>query len=65
MLNDFMIEFYPKIANDEYLDNVDEMKFIGIDPIKIPRLILILKNMCQWLYLFKFTSGVLSINNFF
>lgn len=60
--NVFMIDYFPQYIQNKTLLNTNELQFLGIDSHKVLRVILLIKNLCSWLYVHKFTNARVEFN---
>jgi hypothetical protein len=60
--NIFMIDYFPQYIQNKMMLNTSELFFLGIDSHKVLKVILLIKNLCSWLYVHKFTHAKVEFN---
>ena len=60
--NTFMVDYFPHYIQNKNMINTDLLQFLGIDSHKVLRVILLIKNLCTWLFINKFTHARVEFN---
>lgn len=56
--NCFILDYFPKIASlTSGVKQREKLKFLGIDDRRLSNVILLIKHMCSWLFINKFSEG--------
>ena len=56
--NTFILDYFPSIAGpSSIVKQRDKLKFLGIDDKRLSNVILLIKHMCSWLFINKFSEG--------
>jgi hypothetical protein len=56
--NSFILDYFPRIAGSNgVLKQRDRLKFLGIDDKRLSNVILLIKHLCSWLFINKFSEG--------
>ena len=60
--NTFMVDYFPHYIQNKTMINTESLQFLGIDSHKVLRVILLIKNLCTWLFVNKFTHARVEFN---
>lgn len=56
--NTFILDYFPSIAGpSSIVKQREKLKFLGIDDKRLSNVILLIKHMCSWLFINKFSEG--------
>jgi hypothetical protein len=56
--NTFILDYFPSIAGQHSIvKQREKLKFLGIDDKRLSNVILLIKHMCSWLFINKFSEG--------
>lgn len=60
--NVFILDYFPKFMKDGPFKDKKELKMLGLDSEKLLRVILMIKYLCVWLHINKFSDAKVTVN---